>query len=217
MLVAFRNNPALLAMFQPQMELQTHKLAWSLYIDTKAYGLAQQHLQAIERLAGAEWWLHTDTSWRERMYYGELAEGLGQLESAQQFYAEAISMVEQQRSALLQNELRVAWGGHADIQRLYFAAARSALKRAAQLDSTSAEAQRYRQKAFTYNEQSRARSLVEQMALGELIAAAPPEAREAMRRWRQLSGAGYDQSRPGRSCAAQHTDMGGYFRGRKRA
>jgi CHAT domain-containing protein len=154
---------------------RTHEQALSVFVRVKAYAAAKSHLDALEQLAGQDWWAQDTKPWQPLSDCAELYEGLDDLPTALAYYDQAIAQLEAHRRQLSRDELKTALAADKSAQYLYFQAARAALK------------QQDWARAFDYTERGKARSLLDLLAGSAAVARAPESESAAMRAWRQLN------------------------------
>ncbi len=161
---------------------RTHEQAFSMFVRVKDYAAAKRHLEALEQLAGIEWWARDAKPWQILCDIGEMNEGLGELSKSEQLYDRAlrsydraIQELEARRKELSRDELKTALAADKSAQYLYFLASRVATK------------QKEYARAFAYAERGKARALLDLMAGGLAVKRAPEEESAAMRSWRQLN------------------------------
>lgn len=166
---------------------ETHKLAAVFFTITKAYAEAKTHLQALEQMAGPEWWKGQPRPWEPLLDYGEVYAGLNRPITALRFYERAITELEAQRRTLSRDELKVALVSGLHAQRIYFGSACAALD-AAQQTTERVERDRFVSRAFDYAERGKARALLDLMSGSVLMAeeSLAPKS-EAINKWRQLN------------------------------
>ncbi|HEX5108281.1 MAG TPA: CHAT domain-containing protein [Vicinamibacterales bacterium] len=152
---------------------RTHEQALSAFVMVRAYVQAHEHLQALERLAGPEWWKSDARPWQPLSDAGLMYEGLGDAASAFACYDRAIEELESRRSALSRDELKVALASDKGAQYLYFLAARAAVR--------GGDAAR----GFEYGERGKSRALLDLMAAARMPASANED--QAAAAWRESS------------------------------
>lgn len=172
-----------------KQELGNHELALTLMVRCKAYAEAKTHLEALEHLAGSEWWVQNDRPWQGLCDAGELYEDLNDFTSALRYYDRAIEQFEARRSRLTRDELKTALAGDRDAQFLYFLAARCALKQheAARQAGNVGQVRTSAAAAFSYAERGKARALLDMMAASATIAALPTGESDELYAWRKAS------------------------------
>lgn len=161
---------------QAEVRLQqrrTHEQAFAVFVRVKAYADAQEHLRALERIAGKKWWAEDAKPWQPLCDCAEMHEGLGDLPSALDCYGLAIERLEARRSLLSRDDLKTALASDKGSRYLYFLAARAAMKMG---DGAL---------AFHYAERGKARALLDLMA-GARPTSSTTE-NEMMRDWRRLT------------------------------
>jgi CHAT domain-containing protein/tetratricopeptide (TPR) repeat protein len=152
-------------------ELNAHELAASFFTRVRAYGDAQQHFEALDRLGGPDWWTRSSRPWESLSDRGEAAEGLGRLGEAGSWYERAIAELEERRSLLSRDELKTALSGGREAEYLYLFAARTSLKekgeheRAGRADEAAAHAA----DGFGHAERGKARGLLDLMTTARTV------------------------------------------------
>lgn len=179
---------------QAEQQLQQQRLhdqAASAFVRLKAYAEARLHLDALEQSAGAEWWRDLERPWEALSDYGEMYEGLGQLERALTAYDQAIGLLEARRQQLSRDELKTALAAGRSPQYVYFYAARAAQKLQAHLAQAGdlAQGRAAVARAFDYAERGKARALLDLLASSAALAQLPRAESDALRAWRELTAA----------------------------
>ena len=152
-------------------ERRTHEQAFPAFVMVRAYDDAWQHLQALERIGGPEWWKNDPKPWQPLCDAAEVFEARGAMDRALDGYDRAIEQLEARRAFLSRDELKVALASDKGAQYVYFLAARAAVR--------AGDAGR----GFDYAERGKARALLDLMAAAHL----PPATEEddATREWRE--------------------------------
>lgn len=145
------------------------------YTVTKAYPAAKAQFDALEKVAGAEWWRRNARPWETLLDYGEVYAGLQQFAKALGYYERAITELDAQRRTLSRDELKIAIVSGVHAQRIHFGAARTAVR----LGQAA--------RAFTYIEQGKARALLDLMTSSALLADPNTTTGPTWRTWRQLT------------------------------
>lgn len=188
----------LLAAVRPQdqaeqllQQQRLHEQAAAVFVGLKAYAEARRHLLALEQLDGAEWWRDLERPWEALADYGEMYEGLGQLEQALAAYDQAIQLLDARRQQLSRDELKTALAAGRSPQYLYFSAARAAQKLQAQLAQAGdlAQARVAVARAFDYAERGKGRALLDLLAGSATLASMSRAESAALREWRELTAA----------------------------
>lgn len=181
-------GPQSAAEAQLQARRQLERAA-AVFVRVKAYTEARAQLDALERLAGAEWWSDQERPWETLSDYGEMYEGLGQLSGALAAYDRAIELLEQRRQQLSRDELKTALAAGSGPQYLYFYAARTAQKLQSRLFQAGdrAQAQTMVARAFGYAERGKARALLDLLAGSAALAGVAASESVALRAWRELT------------------------------
>jgi CHAT domain-containing protein len=154
---------------------RTHEQAFSVFVRAKAFAEAKLHLDALEQLAGKQWWAQDAKPWQPLSDCAEMYEGLDDVAAALAYYDQAITQIEARRGQLSRDELKTAIAADKGAQYLYFQAARAAMK------------QGNHARSFDYAERGKARGLLDLMAGSAVIVRAPETESAAMRSWRQLN------------------------------
>lgn len=141
---------------QGKGELQLHQynfhtLAFSGLVRTKQFAEALTHFEALGKTFGEEWWLREQAPWLSLSDTGEMMEGLGRFEEALRLFDTGFVLLEERRSQLSQDELKVALNSSQNTQYLYAYAARTALSA------------KQPERSFNYTEQGKARGLLDLM------------------------------------------------------
>lgn len=152
---------------------RTHEQAFAAFVMVRAYDDAWEHLQALERLGGPEWWKADARPWQPLCDIGEVHEARGGADRALECYDRAIEQLESRRGFLSRDELKVALASDKGAQYLYFLAARAAVK--------AGDASR----GFDYAERGKARALLDLMAAAR--ANATDDEDDETRAWRESS------------------------------
>jgi CHAT domain-containing protein len=154
---------------------RTHEQAFTMFVRVKAYDEAKTQLDQLEALSGTEWWREDQRPWQPLSDCAEMYEGLGQIDTAMQYYERSITELERRRGQLSRDELKTALSADRGVQYLYFQAARAAMRK---------KDYAY---AFVLAERGKARGLLDLMA-GSTNGMGIPAAEDAtLREWRQLS------------------------------
>jgi CHAT domain-containing protein len=156
------------------------------FVGAKAYADAQQHLRALEELAGTDWWRQHREPWEMLGLYGSVSEGLGSLSRALTYYDQAIAELEAYRGRLSRDELKVGLANRR--YYLYLKATRTALRLsdAARDRGESTQADAFLAQAFDYTERGKARALLDLMT-GSVSMAGGREESQLLSRWRRLN------------------------------
>jgi CHAT domain-containing protein len=162
----------------------THDLAVTFLPSIKAYEAAREHLLVLEEQGGKDWWQRTDQPWSALSNRGLVYEGLGQWQTADADYQQAIELLERQRQYLRRDELKTALVSGLPQQELYFQAARNALAWAA---AEPDRQQHLMQQSFTYAERGKARGLLDLMAGGAGVLPGAMQANTLLASWRQVN------------------------------
>lgn len=128
---------------------------------------ARQQLEALQQLADP-WWSGLGSAWEHHDVEGRLLEAEGQLPAAFQAFSRAIDAVEQVRTELRRDDLRLAFGGDRVVQQVYRNAARVALRQRETLVAADPERKTLAWTAVRTLELGRSRALM------DLLAAAHP-------------------------------------------
>jgi CHAT domain-containing protein len=153
---------------EAQMQQQRIEERAALFmLRIERYAEARRHFEALEKLAGRDWWSRTETPWEALTSYGEVSEGLGDLERALEWYRSGAVALDERRRLLSAEELKIAAANRRGSRFLYFYGARAALKlkQRADADGNREAAARAAATAFTFVELGRARALVDLMAM----------------------------------------------------
>ena len=165
---------------------QSHEQAATFFNLVKEYAEAKQHLDALEQIAGSEWWKRNQRPWETLLDYAEVYEGLGQLSKALEHYVRAIAELETQRGTLSRDELKTAFVSGLSAQHIYFGAARTALKLYKQ-NSNYTQAKVHFAQAFNYAERGKARALLDLIASSALAIHTSSFTNKTLGAWRQLT------------------------------
>lgn len=213
--------------------LQSHRMAVLFFCSVRDWQQAAEHLRALESARGDAWWAREAEPWDVQRCYGEVYEGLNELERALGHYERGMDELEARWVLLSRDEARVAMTGGTAPRNLYFGAARAALRavQAALPGERPASAARL----FRHAERGRARSLLELLAQDAAPSGAGRELREAAARLslsRQLLAREHLRERPDplrvqdlsrrieveerrlRQIEAREAEPGGFLRGR---
>jgi len=168
---------------------RSHQRAAALFTRMKAYEDAKLHLDALEQLAGTDWWVREGQPWESLSLYGEVHEGQGQLQQALEYYHHAIQTLESRRRLLSRDELKTALASGISTQFLYFYAARTAVKLSAEAEQSGDLVQAYAHTAtaFQHAEGGKARALLDLMAASTVLATSPKNESQNMAVWRQTT------------------------------
>lgn len=164
---------------QGKGELQLHQynfhtLAFSGLVRTKQFAEALVHYETLGKTFGEEWWLREQAPWLSLSDAGEMMEGLGRFEEALRLFDLGFELLENRRSQLSQDELKVALNSTQNTQYLYAYAARTALS-AKQPD-----------RSFNYAEQGKARGLLDLMEQNSLLGASDNAAKSLRFKLREI-------------------------------
>jgi len=160
---------------QCTQQVRTHEQAFAFMVVNKTYAKAKEHLEALERFEGEDWWQRRANPWQELCTCAEMHEALEDLPAALRSYDLAITSLEARRKLLTRDELKSALAADRSAQYLYFLAARAALKTGD------------RARAFRYLENGKARALLDLMAATGARKPEPEPADDLLHRWRQLN------------------------------
>lgn len=152
---------------------RTHEQAFMAFVNVRAYGAAWEHLQALERLGGSQWWDNDGRPWEYLSAAGEVYEARQQAQRAVECHERAVELFEERRAFLSRDELKVAQASDKGAQYLYFLAARANVRcgRIA--------------RAFAYAEQGKGRALLDLMAATQ--AAGSESEGNDLRAWREAN------------------------------
>lgn len=152
---------------------RTHEQAFTAFVMVHAYDDAAEHLQALERVAGTDWWKDDSKPWQPLCDMAELHENQGDMARARTCYTLAVEQLESRRAFLSRDELKVALASDKGAQYVYLLAARAAVRAG---DAAA---------GFSYAERAKSRALLDLMA----AARAPVSESEApaMGAWRERS------------------------------
>lgn len=168
------------------LDAETHQEAVIVFGRLKAFTEAKEHLDLLVREVGPTWWASSERPWRELSDCAVIYEGLNDLDQALVYCDEAIAALETRRSRLSREELKTALAGDSNVQYLYFQAARTALKQAAQAPNNAA-ATEWASRALAYIERGKARALLDLMASSAMVAGSSRSETDVMRAWRSAN------------------------------
>ena len=170
-------------------ERRTHQQALAFFRRVNAYEEARTHLDALESLAGKDWWRSEEKPWEALNEYGAIYEGLGHLEEAAAYYDQAVGQLEARRQRLGRDQFKTALAGGMGAQAIYLSAARTALKSAEQTSGSGddTKGRELRAKALGYAERGKARGLLDLMASGAANSNLGPNTSAAVRAWHQTN------------------------------
>lgn len=94
----------------------------------KVWVRARAALNALESIAGRDWWQINEKPWVDLLQRAQLEDAEGDLPAALATCDAAIALLEAQRANLRRDDLKRAIGGDNFVQLLYFVAARCALR-----------------------------------------------------------------------------------------
>jgi len=167
--------------------------SFTFMIKLKAYSKAKQYLEELERSAGSDWYKQNGHPWESLADYGEMYEGLDDLESGLDSYQKAIDELESRRYLLRQDQLKKSLAAVKGSQYLYFQAARAALKlyEKARTVGNSGLEKKYFAQAFNNAEHGKARALLDLMAAGTksidpIKSSKSGKEKETLNLWQQL-------------------------------
>lgn len=108
-------NPALTPDWQRMAQVSAHQRASSLFAGIGAWAEARRHLEEVERITGGPPRLSAPVPTTDEIgllaQYARVAEGLGELEGALEYSAQAVEGLEVRRRYLRQENARRALGG----------------------------------------------------------------------------------------------------------
>lgn len=155
---------------------------FSLLVRLRDHSRAAERLAQLQALAGDDWYREDARPWNCLSDLGEMCEGLGRHDEAVRHYQQGIALLEERRTMLSREELKIALSGGPGAQSLYFQATRAQLRRALAATDPAVRREALEQ-AFRLSEQGRARALLDLMALN---LRAPPDADSpVLRHWRE--------------------------------
>jgi CHAT domain-containing protein/tetratricopeptide (TPR) repeat protein len=172
-------------------EQRNHELAATFMLRCKRYDKALEYFSRVEEFGGRDWWTKTDVPWEVASDYGETFEGVGQYNTALDWYNRGIDRLERNRALLTYDELKIALASQRSSRFIYFNAARVALKlkEAAQPGNDASAAISCARLAFSYAEAGRARALLDLLASEQSASDRVLEARgvrQRMATWKGL-------------------------------
>jgi len=143
-----------------QNVLLANQLAFKQHVMARSFDDAAEHLAVLERLAGPVWWRSSQQPWSERADCARLREGQGRLDEAAAIYQESINLLENRRSALRADVLKVSLAGQPAVAAIYGDAAHNAIKRMERA-TNAAEQRQLGDQAFEHIERVKARGLLD--------------------------------------------------------
>lgn len=126
-----RRLPAFQRFGAPDVEAQRlldGQMRFDFTVRNKHWVRARTALNALEAIAGRNWWQIKEKPWEELLSRAKLEEAEGDLPAALATCDAAIALLEAQRANLRRDDLKRAIGGDNFVQLLYFVAARCALR-----------------------------------------------------------------------------------------
>jgi CHAT domain-containing protein len=166
-----------------------HSEAATFFCRIHAYDDALEHLRAVEKLAGTEWWRAEESPWSALALDAEVRAGLRQYSESLRRYDQAAAAIEERRGLLGSDELRAAFGGGWGVQQVFGGAVKAAfgLHEAARNSPGGAEAASAAALAWSYAERGKARALLDSMSLTAVLAGAITSESRPLRHWRECS------------------------------
>jgi len=154
------NHPAMLHTVWSQLVRRQRQLSFAMLVSVRSFDGAAEQQTLLEQLAGADWWRESQQPWIERADCARLQAGLGRMAQAADMYREAIDLLENRRSGLRADVLKVSLASQRAVALIYLDAAQNALQRMVPAPDAATRRQ-LGDLAFEYIERVKARGLLD--------------------------------------------------------
>lgn len=158
-----------------RQQYKDRTLAFSSFIRTRQYVDARKYYEELVMHHGEEWWKQEEAPWLSISEVGELYAGEGKYQMSMEAYDLALQQLQNHRSQLSRDELKVTLADSQNVQYIYAYAAKAAIAVGAW------------DKSIAYAELGKARGLLDLLAENEYLLSDTPEAQRLTFELRELS------------------------------